>query len=119
MLSVLFPSVFNMVRVVPAADFVVVLVIEPAGFVTVRVIGVPVMDELEPIALPIGIGAPPPPLFRCAAKGIQTSNPSATIGRIRLRIEGLILLTSLGPERVKEMVANRVPISGSQPLDAD
>jgi hypothetical protein len=85
-LSVLFPSVFTMVRVVPVADLVVVLVIEPAGFVTVCVIGVPVIADGGPIARPIGIGAPPP-LLRCAAKGIQTSKPIAATERIRLRIE--------------------------------
>jgi len=86
MVSVLFPSRFTIVRVVPAGDLVTVLVMEPAGFVTVRVIGAPpdgLMNELGPMALPI---PPPPPLPRSAAKGKQTNKPSATIGRILLRI---------------------------------
>ena len=111
MVSVLFPSRFTIVRVVPAGDLVTVLVMDPAGFV--RVIGAPldgVMTELGPMALPIGM---PPPLPRCAAIGRQTSKPSATIGSILLRI-CRPPLTSLANELVKEIVANGVPIIGAQ-----
>ena len=97
--SVLFPSVFTIVRVRPLADLVTVLVTDPAGFVTVCVLtvvpGEGLWTEFELTALGLFIGIvgivgiapiPPPCLLRCAAKGIQTSMPAATIVRILLRI---------------------------------
>ena len=120
----LFPSVFTIVRVVPAVDRVVVLVTEPAGFVTVCVLVIMpdgvvwTVRVFMPMALPRGIiMAPPrgvakPPAFRLfAAIGIQTSKPIATNERIRCRIATSFPLTSLGlRELVKEMVASYVPI---------
>src|SRR5258708_37806384 len=60
MVSVLFPSRFTIVRVVPAGDLVPVLVLEPAGVVPGRVQGAPPPrphNGLGPTALP----TPPPP----------------------------------------------------------
>ncbi|HSY50683.1 MAG TPA: hypothetical protein VLC46_17895 [Thermoanaerobaculia bacterium] len=89
---VLLPSVFTIVRVDPVGDFVTVVVTEPAGFVTVCVLVdvpvEPVWVDIVLIALGTFIGAAAPPafLFRCAAKGMQTRIPSATMGKILLRI---------------------------------
>ena len=93
--SVLFPSLFTIVRVVPVGDFVTVVVMDPAGFVTVCVLVVvpagPIWVEcvLIPLGTPIG-GPPPGFLFRCAAKGMQTSKPIATVARISLRMANLL-----------------------------
>jgi hypothetical protein len=94
--SVLFPSVFTIVRVQPLPDLVTVLVTDPAGFVTECVLtvvpGEGLCTECVLAALGVFIGiegiAPIPAafLFRCAAKGIQTSMPAATIVRILLRM---------------------------------
>ena len=90
--SVLFPSEFTIVRFDP----VKVVVIDPAGFVTVCVfVVVPSGDvtvDLVLVALGVLIGCvePPEPLLRSAARGIQTSMPIAAIVRICLRIADLL-----------------------------
>src|SRR5258708_28564214 len=62
MVSVLFPSRFTIVRVVPAGDLVTLLLMGPAGVRPVRGLGAPpprLLDEVGPLAPPL---PPPPPL---------------------------------------------------------
>ncbi len=105
--SVLLPSVFTIVRVEPLGERVTVLVTEPAGFVTVCVLtvvpGAVVWNECVLMALGLlisipGIAPDPGFLFRCAAKGIQTSRPAATIVNTLFRILSSFPLTSLASE---------------------